>query len=51
MAAPGRRDVPAVIGVGEHVPELALVDDRGEGWRLDAHRGEPLLLIFHRHFY
>ena len=40
-----------MIGPGDDVPSVALVDDRGEPWRLHADRDRPLVLIIHRHFY
>ena len=35
----------------DRVPPIGLLDDRGEHWELRAPRDQPLLLIFHRHFY
>jgi peroxiredoxin len=40
-----------MIAIGERVPALALPDDRGGTWRLEAERDRPLLVVFHRHFY
>jgi hypothetical protein len=40
-----------VIGIGDDVPTVELIDDRSHRWRLDAERDRPLVLIFHRHFY
>ncbi len=39
------------IRAGDPAPRLDLVDDRGEAWSLDAHRGRPVVLVLHRHFY
>lgn len=37
------------IGVGDTVPDLALVDHEGAPWSFADHRGRRLLLILHRH--
>ncbi|HUP87296.1 MAG TPA: redoxin domain-containing protein [Acidimicrobiales bacterium] len=29
---------------------MAVVDWRGDGWRLEDHRGRPVVLLFHRDF-
>ncbi len=39
------------VDVGDAVPSLELTDDAGEPWRIDAHAGRSVVLIFHRHFY
>lgn len=41
----------AMIGVGDPAPDLDLIDDRDESWSVHAHRGRPVVLVFHRHFY
>ena len=38
-----------VIGEGELVPDVALVDHDGRPWHLGDHRGRPIVLILHRH--
>lgn len=35
--------------VGDAAPELVLTDHLGGTWRLSAHRGRPVVLVFHRH--
>ncbi len=35
--------------IGDIVSDVALPDDRGTTWRIEDHRGRPVLLIFHRH--
>ena len=37
------------ITVGSEAPEFALPTDTGETWRLSEHRGETVILMFHRH--
>jgi hypothetical protein len=37
------------IGVGEVVPDVALVDHEGLPYRLSEHLGRPLVMILHRH--
>lgn len=39
------------VSVGDPAPDLELLDDRGERWRIDDHRGVPLVIVLHRHFY
>ena len=39
------------VAVGDPAPDLELLDDAGRPWRLSAHRGRPVVLILHRHFY
>lgn len=34
---------------GDRAPDFDLPDDDGEWWRLSAHQGQPVLLVFHRH--
>ena len=34
---------------GDLAPEIDLPDDEGGRWRLSEHRGQPAVLIFHRH--
>ena len=34
---------------GEVVPDVPLIDHRGEPWRFSDHRGSPILAILHRH--
>lgn len=38
-----------MIGHGDLVPDVALVDHEGDPWRFSDHRGRPLLLVLHRH--
>jgi len=38
-----------VIGEGDLVPPVALVDHEGNRWSLEDHRGRPIVLILHRH--
>ena len=38
-----------VLAVGEIAPEVALPDHMGGEWRLSAHRGRPVVILFHRH--
>jgi len=40
-----------VLAVGDPAPAIDLVDDRGAPWSTEAHRGRPIVLILHRHFY
>lgn len=37
------------VGVGEVVPDRALIDHRGDPWRFSDHRGTPILAVLHRH--
>lgn len=37
------------IGVGDLVPDVALLDHAGTPFRLSDHRGRPVLLVLHRH--
>jgi peroxiredoxin len=39
----------ACIAAGAEAPDFILHTDRGDAWRLSAHRGAPLILMFHRH--
>lgn len=39
----------ACLSAGDVAPDFALTTDRGEEWRLSAHLGRPLILMFHRH--
>jgi peroxiredoxin len=38
-----------VIGEGDVLPDVALVDHEGRSWRFSDHRGRPLVLVLHRH--
>lgn len=38
-----------VIGEGDLVPDLALVDHEGARWRFSEHRGRFLVVVLHRH--
>ena len=38
-----------VAGVGDPAPAFELPDHDGGTWRLEDHRGSPVVLIFHRH--
>lgn len=37
--------------IGELAPAIELLDGNGENWRLEDHRGETVVLIFHRHIF
>ena len=37
------------VSVGDLAPDFELADHAGEPWRLRAHRGRPVILVFHRH--
>lgn len=41
--------IAAVIGQGDILPDLPLVDHEGQPWRFSEYRGTPLLLVLHRH--
>jgi peroxiredoxin len=34
---------------GDRAPDIDLVHEQDQQWRLSDHRGWPVLLIFHRH--
>lgn len=38
-----------VIGEGDVVPDVALIDHEGVMFRLSEQRGRPLVLVLHRH--
>jgi len=38
-----------VIGDGDLVPDVALVDHRGTPWRFSDHRDRILVVVLHRH--
>ena len=38
-----------VLGEGDLLPDVALVDHEGRPWRFSDHRGRPLVLVLHRH--
>jgi len=38
-----------VIGEGDVLPDIALVDHEGTRFRFSDHLGRPLLLVLHRH--
>jgi hypothetical protein len=38
-----------VIGEGDELQSVALVDHEGNGWHFEEHRGRPIVLILHRH--
>jgi peroxiredoxin len=40
---------PSPAAPGAPAPEIDLPDDEGGRWRLSDHRGDPVLVIFHRH--
>lgn len=42
-------DRGALLGVGDVVPDLPLVDHTGAPWRFSGHRGRPVLAVLHRH--
>ncbi len=37
------------VKVGEDAPDFALAADTDGEWRLSEHRGQTLVLMFHRH--
>jgi peroxiredoxin len=37
------------LAVGGTLPDVELVDHRGEPWRTGDQRGRPLVLVLHRH--
>lgn len=37
------------VQAGQEAPDFALTVDTGEQWRLSEHRGQTLVLMFHRH--
>lgn len=37
------------VRVGDPAPDFELPDDRGGVWRLSAHRGRAVVVLFHRH--
>lgn len=37
------------MNIGDPIDDFTLPDHTGRPWRLGAHRGRPVLLIFHRH--
>ncbi len=37
------------LRVGDPLPDLELIDHRGQVWRTSDHRGRPLVLVLHRH--
>lgn len=42
-------NTPVVIGEGDLVPDVVLVDHHGNTWRFSDQRGTSLVLILHRH--
>ena len=40
---------PVTLRVGDSVPDVDLVDQDRQPWRLSAQSGRPLVLIPHRH--
>lgn len=38
-----------IIGEGQPLPDVALVDHEGAPFRFSDHRGRPLVLVLHRH--
>ncbi|HET9667234.1 MAG TPA: hypothetical protein VFP09_10775 [Desertimonas sp.] len=38
-----------MIGEGDLLPDVALIDQQGRPWWFSAHRGRPLVLVLHRH--
>ena len=38
-----------LVSNGDLAPDIALVDQDGELWRLQDHGGRNIVLIFHRH--
>ncbi|CAN5529727.1 hypothetical protein BH23ACT3_BH23ACT3_06870 [soil metagenome] len=38
-----------VIGEGNHLPDVPLVDHEGRTFRFSDHVGRPLVLVLHRH--
>jgi peroxiredoxin len=41
--------VSVVTRIGAPAPDVSLVAHDGSTWRLADHRGQAVLLIFHRH--
>jgi peroxiredoxin len=41
--------VDGLVGDGDVLPDVALVDHEGRSWRFSDHRGRPLVLVLHRH--
>ena len=37
------------LSVGDLAPSIDLPDSTGGRWKLEAFRGRPVVLIFHRH--
>jgi peroxiredoxin len=37
------------VAVGDVAPEIELPDHEGHLWRLSAHRGRVVVVLFHRH--
>ncbi|GIU89778.1 MAG: hypothetical protein KatS3mg010_0877 [Acidimicrobiia bacterium] len=40
---------PPVIGEGDRLPDVTLVDHEGRPWQPAHHRGRTLVLVLHRH--
>jgi hypothetical protein len=38
-----------VIGEGDLLPSVALLDHEGNRWHFEEHRGRQIVLILHRH--
>jgi peroxiredoxin len=37
------------VQTGDTSPDFGLPDEQGADWRLSEQRGQPVVLIFHRH--
>ena len=37
------------VDVGDPAPQIDLLDQEGNRWRLSDHRGRPVVVLFHRH--
>ena len=39
----------SIIGNGDLLPDVTLIDHEGAPFRFSDHRGRPLVLVLHRH--
>jgi peroxiredoxin len=44
-------EAPRRLVVGEAAPQIALTDSEGNQWRSEDHRGQTVVVIFHRHIH
>jgi len=49
VAASVTQEEWSVLGPGDELGDVELVDERGETWRAADRRGRATLLVFHRH--